>query len=249
MGIFSGRHAFRVIREVQITRVEVTTSVPGGEISTPGHKEPLHGWDLVQSGRVVSIEEVALPDEVMLAQAPHIQVEYVTADMSREQDGISVFIPLPLIEVMGSVEAAFELCTDEDRSAMVYHDESLDELYTADGSCWESDEHATICLLPAQHINVSPLARAANDSTRTPLGEQNAAPHAKYRVFLSEQGVPAVGAFRGDEPDRERFVSKVFHSREEAELALFGYRLFNGEAFSLEELVRLLQILAPLQGS
>ena len=125
---FSGRRAFRVIREAQITRVELA-DVPGREISTLGYREPLHGWDLAKTGRVVSVEEVALPDEATLAQAPYTQIEYVTADMSREQDGIFVYIPLPLIEVMGSVETAFELCTDEDRSAKVYYDESFCELY------------------------------------------------------------------------------------------------------------------------
>jgi hypothetical protein len=144
---FSGRRAFRVTCEAQITRVELAVARPTGEISTPGHKEPLHGWNLVQSGRVLSIEEVPLPDETTIAKGPHIQVEYVLPDMSRN-DGIYAYVPLSLIELAGSVEAAFELWTDEDRSAIVSYDESFDPLYTADGDFWEgneeTDEHETL---------------------------------------------------------------------------------------------------------
>ena len=244
MGSFSGRRAFRVIREVQITRVEFA-DVPGGEISTLGHKEPLHGWDLAQSRRVVSIEEVAFPDEATLAMAPHTQVEYVTADMSREHDGINVYIPLPLVELLGSVETAFEACTDEDRSAIVSYDESFDPLYTADGDFWEGDEEVMISLLPGQPTDGLTFVQDAIGSTRTPLDEQDAAPPAKYRVLLGEQGVPAVVAFSEDEPDRERFVGNVFHTREGAELALVGYRLLHGEMLSSEERQRLIQILTP----
>jgi hypothetical protein len=243
MGIFSGRRAYRVIREGQIMRVEVATGIPGGEISTLGHKEPLHGWMLAKTGRVISIEEVALPDESAFAQAPHIQIEYVTADMSREYDGISAYIPLPLIKLIGSVEAAFELCTGEDRSAIVCYDESLSELYTADSTPWEGDEDAMISSLPAQYTDVLTFAQTVIDTARTPLDERKEAPDTKYRVFLSEKSVPTVVAFSGYESDRERFVSKVFHTREKAELALFGFRLLNGERLLAEERARLLQLL------
>jgi hypothetical protein len=166
---FSGQRAFRVTREVYITRVEVTAQAhPSGEISTVGHKEPLHGWDLAETRRVISIEEVTLPDEAAIAQAPHIQVEYVEADMSREHDGIVVYIPLPLVELLGSVEAAFELCTDEDRSMIVSHDESFSTLYTADGGYWEGDED-DVYLLPDQHTDLRSFVSYVVDPTRTPL--------------------------------------------------------------------------------
>jgi hypothetical protein len=164
----SGRRAFRVVREVQITRVELVNDFPSGQISTPGHKEPLHGWDLAQAGRVVSIEEVALPDEATLAQAPHVQVEYILPNMSREHDGISAYVPLPLIEVMGSVEAAFEICTDKDRSTIVYSDESLDTLYTAEGAFWEGEEDV-VYLLPGQQTDLRSFVRYVVERGRTPL--------------------------------------------------------------------------------
>jgi hypothetical protein len=140
MQTFPARRAFRVIREVQITHVEFADTLPTGEISTTSHKEPLHGWDLHHRGQVISIEEVPLPDETTLAQAPHVQVEYVLPHMSREDEGIQTYIPLPLVSLLGSLEAAFELCTDEDRSAIVFYDERFNQLYTADGSVWEDRE-------------------------------------------------------------------------------------------------------------
>jgi len=77
------------------------------------------------------------------------------------------------------------------------------------------------------------------------LYKQDVALQTKYRVSLGEQGVPAVVVFDDDETDRERFVSKVFHTRERAELALFGYRLLNGDLLSAQERRRLIQMLIP----
>ena len=168
MGILSGRRAFRVVREVQITRVELVDDFPSGKISTVGHKEPLHGWDLAQAGRVVSIEEVTLPDDTTLSQAPHIQVEYILPNMSREDDGVYAYIPLPLVEILRSVEAAFEICTGEDRSAIVDGNKSLDPLYTAEGAFWEGDEDV-VYLLPGQLTDLRSFARYVVYPTRTPL--------------------------------------------------------------------------------
>ena len=86
--------------------------------------------------------------------------------MSREHDGADASIPLPLVELLGSVEAAFELCTDEDRSMIVYYDESLATLYTADGDFWDED---VVYLLPGQQTDLRSFVCHVVDPTRTAL--------------------------------------------------------------------------------
>ena len=56
--------------------------------------------------------------------------------------------------------------------------------YTAEGNSWEGNEDAVVFLLPGQHTDVLTSVRDAVNPT--PLDEQDAAPHTKYRVFLGE---------------------------------------------------------------
>jgi len=75
---------------------------------------------------------------------------------------------MPLVELLGSVEAAFELCTEEERSMIVSHDESFSTLYTADGGYWEGDED-DVYLLPGHHTDLRSFVSYVLDPMRTPL--------------------------------------------------------------------------------
>lgn len=71
-------------------------------------------------------------------------------------------------------------------------------------------------------------------------------PRTTYRLYKEGARVTIVAledAMQEPVYDRRNVVSKVFYTREGAEVALFGYRMLQGETLSLEERMTLVHLL------